>query len=177
MRKLHYSLAILALTATLCACSKKVTTFRFGQPYHTTTATTTSEDILTEEATIATSSTDETPNATTCEPVIVAKSMVTPSGTKTIEAEKTPVAKPSLKQKIATKIIAKKIEKLEKQNKGGGMNDKMKLGIVIAAVSLLVLIVVAAGLLGGLSSLFWLLGGLGLLTGLVIILLAALDVI
>lgn len=169
MKNLRKTIILAIAASTLFSCSKKMQSFQFGSPAHQN-AQTTSSTTVADNATASTN-TEMEAIETASAPVVVAKAV-----TKSTIVENTPNAdvKPSFKQKLAQKIIAKKIQKIEKK---GGMDDKMKLGLVIALVSLLVLIITGAGLLGGLSGLFWLLGGLGLLTGLVIMLLVLLDVI
>ena len=171
MKNFKKSILILFSASLLLSCSKKMQAFQFGiTPIHTTISEVTEKEVNLLSSTIATN--DETVNSTNLNEnpaIAAAKEMI---AAKAIKSE----VRPSLKQKLAQKIIAKKIQKLEKKG-FGGMNDKMKLGLVIALVSLLVLIITSVALLGALSNLFWLLGGLGLLTGLVIMLLALLEVI
>jgi sterol desaturase/sphingolipid hydroxylase (fatty acid hydroxylase superfamily) len=146
-----------------------MTAFQFGTLSHQESVTA-STNVNTENASITISS-DETEDVVVLEnPAIFnAKQLSEPTNLESVEK----VKKQTFKQRIIQKSFAKKIQKMERVQ----MSSNMKLGIIIAAVSLLVLIIVAAGLLGGLSGLFWLLGGLGLLTGLLIMLLVALDVI
>ena len=166
MKNLTKTVIVAFAVSSLFSCSKKMQAFQFGNTPSQTTYSSTSE---VSDSKISASIQDASENIILQNPAIItAKNITTPISS-------TSEVKPSFKQKLAQKIIAKKIQKLEKGR--GGMSDKMKLGLVIALVSLLVLIIVAAGLLGGLSNLFWLLGGLGLLTGLLIMLLALLEVI
>jgi hypothetical protein len=169
MKTIIKLLAISVLPLAFSACSKKMTAFQFGTLSHQETVTA-SANVNTENSSITTSS-DETEGVVVIEnpTTFTAKQLNEPTKLESIEK----FEKPTLKQRLIQKAVAKKIKKTEKLQ----MSSNMKLGIIIAAVSLLVLIIVAAGLLGGLSGLFWLLGGLGLLTGFLIILLVALDVI
>jgi len=167
MKNLTKSIIIAFVASSLFSCSKKMQAFQFGNtPAQISYANTTAPS----DSKVSASIEDVSEISIIENPAIIAAKNIIASKSSTSEV------KPSFKQKVAQKIIAKKIQKLEKKGRGG-MNDKMKLGLVIAAVSLLVLIIVAAGLLGGLSNLFWLLGGLGLLAGLLIMLLALLEVI
>ena len=173
MKNLTKTLVIaFAVSSLFSSCSKKMQAFQFGNApshstYSNTNATVTDSKASASVNDVSETSIIENPAVVAAKNIIVTKNGNPESTTSEV--------KPSFKQKLAQKIIAKKIQKLEKGR--GGMNDTMKLGLVIALVSLLVLIIVAAGLLGGLSNLFWLLGGLGLLGGLLIMLLSFLDVI
>lgn len=171
MKKLTRTIVIaFAVSSLFSSCSKKMQAYQFGNsPAQTNSSANTLSDSKASASLEGISETSMIEN-----PAINAAKTITSSKPTASESTISEV-KPSFKQKLAQKIIAKKIQKLEK--KGGGMNDKMKLGLVIALVSLLVLIIVSAGLLGGLSGLFWLLGGLGFLTGLLIMLLVLLEVI
>ena len=146
-----------------------MTAFQFGTLSHQQTVTA-SANINTENSSFTTSSdTNEGVVVLDNPAIFTAKQLTEPIKVEpTVKNEK-----PTFKQRLIQKAVVKKIQKMERVQ----MTSNMKLGIIIAAVSLLVLIIVAAGLLGGLSNLFWLLGGLGLLTGLLIMLLVALDVI
>ena len=146
-----------------------MTAFQFGTLSHQQTVTA-SANINTENSSFITSSdTNEGVVVLDNPAIFTAKQLTEPIKVEpTVKNEK-----PTFKQRLIQKAVVKKIQKMERVQ----MTSNMKLGIIIAAVSLLVLIIVAAGLLGGLSNLFWLLGGLGLLTGLLIMLLVALDVI
>ncbi len=171
MKQFLKVLAISTLPFAFFACSKKMQTFQFGNtsPQETSTALNLKIENLPIET--ATTSSENTEMVLLTNPsIIVAKQFNEPTK---IES-KANVEMPTFKQRFIQKAITKKIKKIEKNLQ---VSKNMKLGIIIAAVSLLVLIIVAAGLLGGLSGLFWLLGGLGLLTGLLIMLLVALDVI
>ena len=169
MKKNIKLLAISFLPFAFFACSKKMTAFQFGTLSHQETATA-SSNFNTNSSSISTVSIDKKEVVILENPAIFTAKQLTESA-KLKFVEK--IEKPTFKQRLIQKAVAKKIQKIEKLQ----MKSNMKLGLVIAAVSLLVLIIVAAGLLGGLSNLFWLLGGLGLLTGLLIMLLVALDVI
>ena len=169
MKKNIKLLAISFLPFAFFACSKKMTAFQFGTLSHQETATASSNS-NTNSSSISTLSIDKKEVVILENPAIFTAKQLTESA-KLKFVEK--IEKPTFKQRLIQKAVAKKIQKIEKLQ----MKSNMKLGLVIAAVSLLVLIIVAAGLLGGLSNLFWLLGGLGLLTGLLIMLLVALDVI
>lgn len=170
MKNLTKTIIIAFAVSSLFSCSKKMQAFQFGnspaQTYSSTNALSDSKVSASIENVSETSIIEN--------PAIIAAKNITSSKPTTSESTISEV-KPSFKQKLVQKMIAKKIQKIEKGR--GGMDDKMKLGLIIALVSLLVLIIVAAGLLGGLSNLFWLLGGLGLLAGLLIMLLSLLDVI
>lgn len=169
MKKFIKLLAISFLPFAFFACSKKMTAFQFGTLSHQETVTA-SANVNSENSSISTAS-NENENVVVLEnpAIFTAKQLSEPTKLESVEK----IEKPTFKQRLIQKAVAKKIQKIEKLQ----MTSNMKLGIIIAAVSLLVLIIVAAGLLGGLSGLFWLLGGLGLLTGLLIMLLVALDVI
>jgi len=171
MKNLFKTLVIISISIGIFSCSKKVTTFNFGKPYHDQQEPLVKESVNPGEEEIITASTPESPVVIQKQEIIDIKPAAVVDSKKiaTVKAEK-----PTFKERIVTKMLKKKIAKIENKQ---DIDNNMKIGIVIAAVSLVVLIVVAAGLLGGLSSLFWLLGGLGLLTGLIIILLSALDVI
>jgi hypothetical protein len=174
MKKLTKTIVIaFAVSSLFSSCSKKMQAFQFGntpaQTFHSNTNVLPDSKVSASIENVLETSIIENP-------AIIAAKTITSSRPATSESTISEV-KPSFKQKLAQKIIVKKIQKLEKGKGKGGMSDKMKLGLVIALVSLLVLIIVAAGLLGGLSQLFWLLGGLGLLAGLLIMLLALLEVI
>ena len=172
MKKFIKVLAISTLPLAFFACSKKMTAFQFGTLSHQETVTA-SANVNTENLPITASNENEgTEVALTSPAIFTAKQLTEPVAIESIKSVEK-IEKPTFKQRLIQKAVAKKIQKIEKLQ----MTSNMKLGIIIAAISLLVLIVVAAGLLGGLSSLFWLLGGLGLLTGLMIMLLVALDVI
>ncbi len=84
--------------------------------------------------------------------------------------------------KILLKTAVKKIEKAQKRmdikaekaaKKGKALDQQVKVGIIIAVIGLLLLIVGAAAY----SGILYGLGGLALVVGLVVILLAALEVI
>jgi hypothetical protein len=167
MKNLTKTILIAFIASSLFSCSKKMQAFQFGNNPATTNSSTNTD--FKASASLE----DDSKISMIENPAVIAAKTITSSKPNASETTISEV-KPSYKQKLAQKIIAKKIQKLEKK---GGMNDKMKLGLVIALVSLLVLIIVAAGLLGGLSNLFWLLGGLGLLAGLLIMLLVLLEVI
>ena len=170
MKNLTKTIIIAIAVSSLFSCSKKMQAFQFGKaPAQTYSSTNAQAD-----SKVSASSEDVSRTSMIENPAIIAAKNITsfkPAVSKSAISE----VKPSFKQKLVQRMIAKKIQKIEKGS--GGMTDKMKLGLVIALVSLLVLIIVAAGLLGGLSGLFWLLGGLGLLVGLLIMLLSFLDVI
>ena len=172
MKKFIKVLAITTLPLSFFACSKKMTAFQFGTLSHQETVTASTHIISTDNSPIATASNDNEGVEVALEnpAIFTAKQLTNSKNLESIEK----IEKPTFKQRFAQKVMAKKIQKMEK---GMQVSGNMKLGIIIACVSLLVLIIVAAGLLGGLSGLFWLLGGLGLLTGLMIMLLVALDVI
>ncbi len=162
MKNLKRSILIVFATASLFSCSKKVQTFQFGnQPY---LPASTQNNVKTVENTI--SANTET-NIITESPVneaIAAAKLITTQPSKTQFSEK-----PNFKQRVLQKVIAKKIQKLEKK---GGLDDKMKLGIVIALIGLLFIVIGSL-----ISNLLGFLGVLALLIGLVIILLVALDMI
>ena len=162
-------LAVSSLPFAFFACSKKMQTFQFGNHPERGTAAI-SSNMTTDNFSVASTEKGNSVLELNNPAIEVAKQTNQPNKLETA----TTAERPTFKQRIAQKMIVKKIQKLEKAQEKG---NYLKLGIVIAAVSLLVLIIVAAGLLGGLSGLFWLLGGLGLLTGLLIILLDVLDVI
>jgi hypothetical protein len=169
MKKFIKVLAISILPLAFFACSKKMTAFQFGTLSHQETVTA-SINVNDENLPISASNDDQEEKVAITNPSIFNAHQITkPTNVEPIVK----IEKPTFKQRLIQKAVAKKIQKIEKLQ----MSSNMKLGLIIAAVSLLVLIVVAAGLLGGLSGLFWLLGGLGLLTGLLIMLLVALDVI
>jgi hypothetical protein len=94
-------------------------------------------------------------------------------------APKGEVKKLSLAQRVVAKALVKKLQKAEKkfdvkkQKEGKVADPQVRTGIIIALVGLGVLLV---GALTGLWFLYTL-GGLGITVGLVVILLAALDVI
>lgn len=169
MKKFIKLLAISTLPFAFFACSKKMTAFQFGTLSHQENVTA-STNVNSESSPITASNENEGNVEVLNNPAIFTAKQLNVA-TKVESVEK--VEKPTFKQRLIQKAVAKKIQKMEKVQ----MKSNMKLGLIIAAVSLLVLIIVAAGLLGGLSGLFWLLGGLGLLTGLLIMLLVALDVI
>lgn len=97
----------------------------------------------------------------------------------TAAAPKKEAKKLSAPARLATKMLVKKLEKAQKKfdgkkQKAGKVDDpQIRTGIIIALVGLGVLLV---GALTGLWFLYTL-GGIGITVGLVIILLAALDVI
>lgn len=96
----------------------------------------------------------------------------------TAAAPKAPAKKLSLAQRVVAKALVKKLQKAEKKfdvkkEKAGKADPQVRTGIIIALVGLGVLLV---GALTGLWFLYTL-GGLGITIGLVVILLAALDVI
>ncbi len=105
--------------------------------------------------------------------------------TATIQAEKkisTGNKLKSLPAKILMKTAVRKIEKAQKRmdikaqkaaKEGKALDQQVKVGIIIALIGLLLLIVGAAAVSGVLYGL----GGLALVVGLVVILLAALEVI
>jgi hypothetical protein len=149
------------------SCTKKTQTFQFGH-YPERTMVADPVILLPENFPTASISNE---NLYLAKPAIVLQKQIR----KSVAAEKVVTdKKPTFKQQMVQKLLVRKIQKMEEAQAKG---NYLKVGIVIAAVSLLILIVVAAGLLGGLSSLFWLIGGLGLLTGLLLILLDVLDVI
>ncbi len=91
----------------------------------------------------------------------------------------------ALPAKMAMKSAIKKIEKAEKSfdikkgekaKAGKAMDPTVRTGIIVAAVGLL-LIIIAGIIGGGGSGLIYSIGGIALTVGLVVILLAALDVI
>lgn len=67
--------------------------------------------------------------------------------------------------------IEKKIEKIknQKEQKKGGLTSRMKIGIILAAVGIILIV------LGGISSVFWLLGVIALVIGAVLILMEVLE--
>jgi hypothetical protein len=96
-------------------------------------------------------------------------------------APKSTIQKLSAAQRLVAKAVVKKLDKAqkkfdvkkEKARKAGKADPQVRTGIIIALVGLAVLV------LGALlnNGLLWGLGGVGITVGLVIILLAALDVI
>lgn len=90
--------------------------------------------------------------------------------------------KVSLAEKVLMKTAVRKIEKAQKRmdikaekaaKEGKAMDQQVKVGIIIAVIGLLLLIVGGAAVV----PILYVLGSLGLVVGLVIILLAALEVI
>jgi Flp pilus assembly protein TadB len=100
---------------------------------------------------------------------------------KTAAAPKGEVKKLSLAERVVAKALVNKLQKAEKKfdlkkekaRKAGKADPQVRTGIIIALVGLGLLLV---GALTGLWFLYTL-GGLGITVGLVVILLAALDVI
>jgi Flp pilus assembly protein TadB len=99
----------------------------------------------------------------------------------TAAAPKAEAKKLSMAQRVVAKALVKKLQKAEKKfdikkekaRKAGKADPTVRTGIIIAVVGLAILLVgaiISSGLLYGL-------GGVGITVGLVIILLAALDVI
>jgi len=173
MKHLHKSLAALFLTIVLFSCSKKVQTFHFGQPYYNQNSTANStipqpeEAVKTEEQPM-TVSTEKAQSMLLPEAVTVAKSINEKPATTVINKENKPTEKLTFKQKVAQKIIGKK---LEKQMGKSGVSGNLRTGIIIAAIGLLLLIIAGVGGFGGASGVFWVLGAVALVIGLVIVLL------
>ncbi|MBC7389455.1 MAG: hypothetical protein H7329_09615 [Opitutaceae bacterium] len=177
MKKFIQNLLIISVSLGIFSCSKKVTTFNFGKPYHDQQLSACKvQDIkmsdesivLNDELTTASSGTE----IQAAEPVKVniqraeTTSPATPNKVTNKE-------KPSFKEKMVAKMLKKKIEKMEKNQ---ALDKKIVIGIVIASIGLLFLILaVAFG--GAPGTIFFILGAIGLVAGLLIILLSALDVI
>ena len=177
MKKFLQNLLVISLSLGIFSCSKKVTTFNFGKPYH-------NQDVnngKAEEVKLADQIIElenEQPTASTekgfsdLKPVSI---IIESPKTKSLEVSKNTTVgkeKQSFKEKAITKLIKKKIQKLEENQ---AINSKIKLGIIIAAIGVLFLILSILG--GSIGLVFFILGLVGLLAGLLIILLAALDVI
>ncbi len=178
MKKFLQNVLVISISMGIFSCSKKVTTFNFGKPYHDQSVNNykaqdvkiLNEAIILDEQASASIET----SVTEVKPVSI---KIEETSAKSLEIINTPVVekkKSAFKDRLITKMIKKKIEKLEK---GPALEKNMKIGIIIAAISLAVLITVAIGGFGVLSTPFWILGVLGLLGGATIIVLSALDVI
>jgi uncharacterized membrane protein len=167
------TLSILAAGLLVTSCGKKITASFSGvnqnQAYHTKTKAAETTEAKVEENAVVEASLYE-------EKTIDAKELKKVESFKKVaeyrenlkNADKSTLTK---KQSKLLKKLDNKLEKLEKksQNKGG-ISSLMKTGIIIAAIGLLVLILTAAGIFGGISGLFWALGGIAFLAGLIIIL-------
>lgn len=174
MKHFHKSLAFVLLTIALFSCSKKLQTFRFGQPYYqqnsVNTALPKAEESMkpTEEQVVSASATTSEIATATPEAVAVAKSIKMNAPETTLAKEETkPNEKLSLKQKMAQKIQ----KKIQKQMGKSGVSGNLRTGIIIAAIGLLLLIIAGVGGFGGASGVFWVLGAVALVVGLVIVLL------
>lgn len=169
--------AITTLTFSFFACSKKVQTFQFGQPYYqapTTASTATpaaNSNLETAETNALTSSAEndvQSAAATQLSDALVAAKQFQATATTTPSADKVS-EKPSLKQKMLTKYLNKKVQKLNKENGRSGVSGNLRLGIILAAIGLILCLV--ATVAGGAGVIFWLLGIILLVIGLILILL------
>lgn len=177
MKHLHKSLTVLCLSVALFSCSKKLQTFKFGQPYYQNN-TATAQDRVPEAAPVSTDEANvsaQTSSAdgavvTTPEAVAVAKAIKassTQESTAPMAKETTTKEKLSLKEKLAKKVN----KKIQKEMGKSGVSGNLRTGIIVAAIGLLVLIIAGIGGFGGASGVFWILGAIALLIGLIIILL------
>lgn len=173
MKHIHRSLTLVLATIALFSCSKKLQTFRFGQPYYQQNSANNAPAPLKEganelEQPITVSTSESEPVAIAPEAVAIAKELdKKPVSTLSTEENK-PAEKLSFKQKVAKKIIGKKIQK---EMGRSGVSGNLRTGIIIAAIGLLLLIIAGVGGFGGASGVFWVLGAVALVIGLVIVLL------
>ena len=176
MKHLHKSLTVLCLSVVLFSCSKKLQTFKFGQPYYHNNSASAQKNITEtpvaneEENTTAQVSTGNEAVAVTPEAIAVAKAVKSSSPKESVEpitTESTSKEKLSLKEKIAKKVN----KKIQKEMGKSGVSGNLRTGIIVAAIGLLVLIIAGIGGFGGASGVFWILGAIALLIGLIIILL------
>ena len=172
MKHLHKSLMAICLTFALFSCSKKVQTFRFGQPYYQENSAKAVQpnptNIQQEESMHASSAQQHQIEPTATEAIVVAKSIKESNNAVKIEpTENKPVEKLSLKEKVTKKIN----KKIQKQMGRSGVSGNLRTGIIIAAIGLLLLIIAGVGGFGGASGVFWVLGAVALVIGLVIVLL------
>lgn len=177
MKHLHKSLTVLCLSVALFSCSKKLQTFKFGQPYYQNNTATAQQNapeapIANEErnSTVEASTNHEAVVTATPDAIAVVKAVKASSTKKSVEpiaTESTSKEKLSLKEKIAKKVN----KKIQKQMGKTGVSGNLRIGIIVAAIGLLVLIIAGIGGFGGASGVFWILGAIALLIGLIIILL------
>jgi uncharacterized membrane protein len=177
MKHLSKPFVALCILLSLFSCSKKVTTFQFGQPYHQNNSakTETASEKLTQPETEDFSKLPVAEKTHSESPLQEKEALTTLlEPTKAEASETKPTEKPTFKQKMLKKAVAK-IQK--KQDKGGlsGLSKNMRIGILIAAIGLLILIMTAIIGFGGASGIFWFLGAVALLVGLIIILLELLK--
>ncbi len=175
MKHLHKIFTTFCLSAALFSCSKKVHTFQFGQPYYQNPVSADNrvkQDISPEKTGIAEASVVEKATLTTPEAIQVATALKDAS--KTAPTKNDAPEKLTFKQKLAKKVAAKikkQNEKIQKQTGKTGVTGNLRIGIIVAGIGLLVLIIAGIGGFGGASGVFWILGAIALLIGLIIILL------
>ena len=175
MKKLLQILLMVSVSLGIFSCSKKVTTFNFGKPYHnenvnnvkTQEVKLADENILLEDE-ISTATTDK--SLSNLKPAVI--NIESPKA-KPLEVSNDPTIskeKQSFKAKSISKLIKKKIEKFQKKNE---IDNKILLGIIIASIGVLLVILSVIG--GPQGFVLFVLGLVGVLVGSLIILLAALD--
>lgn len=167
------TLSILAAGLLVTSCGKKITASFSGvnqnQAYHTKTKAAETTEAKVEENAIVEASVSE-------EKTIDAKEVKKAEAFKKVgeyrenlkNVDKSTLSK---KQSKLFKKLDNKLEKLQKksQNKGG-ISSLTKTGIILAVIGLALMILAVIISAGGISWLFWVLGGLALVIGLIIVL-------